>query len=77
MPCYDPDSRSRGNDYDPSPAIDYNLTLKCNERTRMLCSVLKQLERTSFDIQMLEPSVVTWWTEHKAWDAKRAKEEQS
>jgi hypothetical protein len=78
MPCYDPDARDNSiyhSGYDAG--LNHALATKCNERTRMLCEVLTMFESIGGLVEKLSPETIAWWTEHKAWDAKRLKEEQA
>ena len=70
MPCYDARAndainRNRGEDY--SPVIDM-LAKNLNRTTKLLCSVLEQV-----DINQLQhdPELISWWTTHQDHDRAR------
>lgn len=53
-----------------------------HERTRMLCGLITELEKSSLDrltvARFIEkvPGLTIWWEQHKAHDAARLKKEQ-
>ena len=69
MPCSSPpdyrdDHGNLKNGENPQALLD--------KLTRLLCEASTVLEaRGEFNHNDLSPELQAWWTEHKAWDAKR------
>lgn len=75
MPCYDVRDDctidpNTGMYIRKEKAIDI-LQSELNNRTRMLCSVLRYLEEKEFIIEHLPEEVNTWWESHKKFDQQR------
>jgi Skp family chaperone for outer membrane proteins len=73
MPC-----RVDGYDNMSSGAVSYDdyhkLKAEADKATRILCSVLRELEEIDVVLNQ-DPERTEWWEAHKAWDALRIQQE--
>lgn len=76
MPCHDHYAERpwpRGDDSAVQARAEI-LSTKLNQSTRLLCSVLKDLEKSGHNLDAFgDPDLVTWWEQHKQDDADREK----
>lgn len=76
MPCYDPYAETPWprNDNVAVQARAEILSARLNQSTRLLCSVIKDLEKTGHNLSAFgDPDLVTWWEQHKQEDAEHEK----
>ncbi len=69
MPCYDPYAIP-----DAIEAGKLEIRRELDERTKMLCEVMRLVEHTTmsgwFELNMSDETL-NWWKRHKQWDENR------
>jgi hypothetical protein len=64
MPCSSSDGMS-------SSGHDYEAHRKLERLTRVSCEIMAALEKIGLTPEQFGPEVRSWWTEHRAVDARR------